>query len=102
MSANDVAAAIQRIKTEPEFAAAALREPEAVLSAAFNLTPNEWKAIHYGLAQDVSRAIDFSRVTWASVDEISSAFGAKDMGPTVIPGEKMGPTVIPGEKMGPT
>jgi hypothetical protein len=99
---DDVAAAVERIKTDPEFAAAALREPEATLTAAFDLKPNEWKAIHYGLAQDVSRAIDFSRVKWLSVDEIIGAFGKHVKGPTVIPGERMTPTVIPGERMTPT
>lgn len=95
MSADQVAAAIERIKSDHEFASAVLREPEASLMESFDLQPNEWKAIHYGLAQDVSRAIDFSRVEWLGISEIGGAFG-KVMTPTVIPAEKMQPTVIPG------
>jgi len=115
VSADHVAAAIERIKSDPEFAAAVLREPEAVLAQDYDLEPNEWKAIHYGLAQDVSRAIDFVRVEWLSLADIGVGFGksmtsaiAERATPTVIPAtpvEKMSPTVIPAtpvEKMSPT
>ncbi len=111
MSSEQVAAAIDRIKNDSKFAAAVLREPEATLTAEFDLEPNEWKAIHFGLAQDVSRAVDFSQVEWSSISDIRGAFHkvmtptvipAKQMQPTVIPGERMQPTVIPGERMQPT
>jgi hypothetical protein len=115
VSADHVAAAIDRIKSDPEFAAAVLREPEATLAEDYDLEPNEWKAIHYGLAQDISRAIDFLRVEWLGLVEIGEAFGKlitstieEKMSPTVIPAtpvEKMSPTIIPAtpvEKMSPT
>jgi len=98
MSAEQVAAAVERIQSDPAFAAAVLREPEATLTAEFDLEPNEWRAIHHGLAQDASRAIDFSRVQWSGLRDIGTAFGNRTT-PTVIPGERTIPTVIPGEQL---
>jgi hypothetical protein len=111
MSASEVAAAVERIRTDPDFVAAVLREPEATLTAAFELEQNEWRALHYGLCQDVSRAIDFKRLKLLGLAEIDAAFGGaagkaakpgKKMTPTVIPGKKMTPTVIPAKTMTPT
>lgn len=70
MTSEDVRAAVERIRTDPEFAQRAYEEPEAVLPLEFDLDPAQWQAVHRALAADVDAGDEevdgFQLLDWGS------------------------------------
>jgi hypothetical protein len=52
MASEEMRAAVERIKSDPEFAQRAYEAPEAVLPIEFDLDPSQWQAVHRALAAD--------------------------------------------------
>ena len=70
MTSKDMRTAIERIKSDPEFAQRAYEEPEAVLPVEYDLDPSQWQAVHRALAADVDRGDEevagFVALDWGS------------------------------------
>jgi hypothetical protein len=70
MASEDMPAAVERIKTDPEFARRAYEEPEAVLPIEFDLDPSQWQAVHRALAADAEaddeEVAGFELLDWGS------------------------------------
>ncbi len=70
MASDHLRAAIERIKTDPQFAQRAYEEPEAVLPIEFDLDPSQWQAVHRALAADAEaddeEVAGFELLDWGS------------------------------------
>jgi hypothetical protein len=52
VTSEEIRAAVERIKADPEFAQRAYEQPEAVLPIEYDLDPAQWQAVHRALATD--------------------------------------------------
>jgi hypothetical protein len=81
MTTKDLRAAVERMKTDVDFARRAYEEPDAVLPIEYDLDPSQWQAVHRALVADVEDAnevtgfqlADWGGVAFIHLDELASS-----------------------------